>query len=297
MKWTPLFEESILTKHQICLANSQNFYEGLSRAFRDPDLTLIEADLSHIHYLFPWQLTLAACLKVWCQGKAALNFHWNESKNYQLEIASYAEKMGLFEGLDSSLSPSSLLQKPGFNADNYFELHAIDRDNGTELLSQLQLLLSRFPDSADPIAPLLFDLSQNIVHHSGAQEGSGWGYVQAQTTAAKLRIAFCDFGVGYYKTYQRQNLLNGRSPKEILETSLESGPGDKASVCSQKHGLSKICEFLKSHKGWMEIYSDGLKCRYVSGKKSTTVLGYRTKGSLVILEIPLKKASASSEMF
>jgi len=281
-----------LTKHQICLATSQDFYAGLSFAFRDPELSIIEIDLSGIRFLFPWQLTLAACLKVWCGGKAQLQFHWNHAKDFQNKVVSYAEQMGLFTGIGEGESQERVLALPNcsYNPDNYFELHRVEVGSDAMLAEQLTRLLAPYPRLAATLPRHLTDLSQNIFLHSGPKENTGWGFVQAQTTGGKLRIAFCDFGVGCYKTFQRNNLLQGRSPKEILETCLEPyGSCLAKDALHPNHGvgLSRICDFLNDHKGGMDIYSDGLLCRYSKGKKSTRVLGSRTKGTLISLEIRL----------
>jgi hypothetical protein len=279
-----------LTKHQICLDTSQNFYEGLSRAFRDPNLTVIEADLSRIHYIFPWQLTLAACLKACCLGKAELSFQWNRAKKYQNEIASYADRMGLFSGMQEADHVLAKDLRADFNPENFFEIHPIHNGNEEELKVELKRLLSRFPTVPNELFEILEELSENIRMHSGINPRSGWGYVQAQTTASKLRIAFCDFGVGFYKGFHRENLLNGRSPKEMLELSLDSYSSQpKATGKDKQKGLARLCRYLDDHHGSMEVFSDSLRCRYLSRKKSTSVLGYRTKGSLISIEVPLNR--------
>jgi hypothetical protein len=272
------------------LDTSQNFYEGLSRAFRDPNLTVIEADLSRIHYIFPWQLTLAACLKACCSGKAELSFQWNKAKKYQNEIASYADRMGLFSGMKEAEGVQEADLRADFNPENFFEIHPIHAGNEDELKIELQALLARFPSVSVELFEILVELSENIRVHSGTSLRSGWGYVQAQTTASKLRIAFCDFGVGFYKSYHRENLLNGRSPKEMLELSLDSYSSlPLVDGMAKQKGLARLCQYLDDHRGSMEIFSDGLRCRYLMGKKSTSVLGYRTKGSLISIEVPLNR--------
>ncbi|RYZ57660.1 MAG: hypothetical protein EOP07_09300 [Proteobacteria bacterium] len=279
-----------MTKHQICLDSSQNFYEGLSRAFRDPNLTVIEADLSRIHYIFPWQLTLAACLKACCYGKAELSFQWNKAKKYQNEIASYADRMGLFAGMKEAAVLQEADLRPDFNPENFFQIHPIRPGNEDELKVELENLLARFPSVPKELTEILEEMSENIRIHSGVSPRSGWGYVQAQTTASKLRIAFCDFGVGFYKTFHRENRLNGRSPKEMLELSLDSYSSLPESGAGMKQrGLARLCRYLDEHRGSMEIFSDSLRCRYLMRKKSTSVLGYRTKGLLISIEVPLNR--------
>lgn len=265
-----LMGEATLTKHQICLASSQAFYEGFSRAFRDPDLSGIEADLTGIRFLFPWQLTLSACLKRLCEGRIDLTFSWNKARASQNEIAAYAAQVGLFD------KPETIEADPYFNAENYCALYSIDKTHDPFIVDRLQVLLKRVPEFARPLASALSELADNIVQHSGRTEDEGWGFVQAQATGSRFRIAFCDFGVGHYKTYQRSHSLNGRGPLEVLETSLKG------------HGLTRVCEVIDAHKGVMEIYSDGLRCRYSQGKKVTKVLGFRTKGTLISIEIPVR---------
>lgn len=283
-----------MTKHQICLATSQEFYAGLSLAFRDPALSVIEVDMTRIHFLYPWQLTLAACLKVWAKGKARLTFHWNKAKRFQNEVVSYAEQVGLFAGLDEVTDTISTLNQFPYNPENYFELQRIEGDSLEVPLQHLTRLLTRWPELAPKLPAHLAGLAQNIFVHSGPKENTGWGFVQAQTTGAKLRIAYCDFGVGCYKTFQRNNLLQGRVPKEILEICLEpegTSLAQNSAYQSRGEGLASICTFLEDHKGSMDFYSDGLRCRYAKGKKSTEVLGIRTKGTLVSIEIPLPRKS------
>ena len=133
--------------------------------------------------------------------------------------------------------------------------------------------------------------ADNIYYHSGLEEGTGWGYVHAQTYEDYIQLSICDVGVGVYKSYERTKQLRNRSEEDLIfdifnegESSLNNGPkGGHRGL-----GLCEVKDFISEFEGCLKMYTGSVEVTIKGEEINSESTPYKTEGTWIKINVPIR---------